>query len=241
MAKIRLDKYLAEMGCGTRSEVKAMIRKGRVTVDKKTVKAPETKIDTDAERVELDGSPVAYEEMAYYLLNKPAGVVSATRDGRQKTVLDLLPGKRRQDLFPVGRLDKDTTGFVLLTDDGAFAHDILSPKKHIPKTYHALVDGPITEQMERDFAQGIRIGPDQTLPASLKKLSSCERGDWGEVILREGLYHQIKRMFGVYGLKVLELKRVKMGRLPLDSDLKEGECRELTPEELRLVASREEE
>ena len=140
-----------------------------------------------------------------------------------------------------GRLDKDTTGFVLLTDDGAFAHDILSPKKHIPKTYHALVDGPITEQMERDFAQGIRIGPDQTLPASLKKISSCERGDWGEVILREGLYHQIKRMFGVYGLKVLELKRVKMGRLPLDSDLKEGECRELTPEELRLVASREEE
>ena len=147
----------------------------------------------------------------------------------------------RKGLFPAGRLDKDTTGFVLLTDDGAFAHDILSPKKHIPKTYHALVDGPITEQMERDFAQGIRIGPDQTLPASLKKLSSCERGDWGEVILREGLYHQIKRMFGVYGLKVLELKRVKMGRLPLDPTLKEGECRELTPEELRLVASREEE
>ena len=142
------------------------------------------------------------------------------------------------DLLSAGFI---ATGFVLLTDDGAFAHDILSPKKHIPKTYHALVDGPITEQMERDFAQGIRIGPDQTLPASLKKLSSCERGDWGEVILREGLYHQIKRMFGVYGLKVLELKRVKMGRLPLDSDLKEGECRELTPEELRLVASREEE
>ena len=135
MAKIRLDKYLAEMSCGTRSEVKAMIRKGRVTVDKKTVKAPETKIDTDAERVELDGSPVAYEEMAYYLLNKPAGVVSATRDGRQKTVLDLLPGKRRQDLFPVGRLDKDTEGLLLITNAGALAHNLLSPGKHVDKEY----------------------------------------------------------------------------------------------------------
>ena len=176
------------------------------------------------------------------MMNKPKGVVRASEDRHERTVVDLVPERLfRKGLFPAGRLDKDTTGFVLLTDDGAFAHDILSPKKHIPKTYHALVDGPITEQMERDFAQGIRIGPDQTLPASLKKLSSCERGDWGEVILREGLYHQIKRMFGVYGLKVLELKRVKMGRLPLDPTLKEGECRELTPEELRLVASREEE
>ncbi len=130
---------------------------------------------------------------------------------------------------------------MLITDDGEFAHDILSPKKHIPKTYHALVDGAITERMEADFAKGVRIGEDFTLPASLKKLSSTPQGDWGEVILKEGLYHQIKRMFGVYGLKVLELKRVQMGKLPLDPQLPEGACRELSEEELRLVASREEE
>ena len=176
------------------------------------------------------------------MLNKPKGVVSASEDKNQPTVVDLVPQNLwRKGLFPAGRLDKDTTGFVLITDDGEFAHDILSPKKHIPKTYHALVDGAITERMEADFAKGVRIGEDFTLPASLKKLSSTPQGDWGEVILKEGLYHQIKRMFGVYGLKVLELKRVQMGKLPLDPQLPEGECRELSEEELRMVASREEE
>ena len=129
---------------------------------------------------------------------------------------------------------------MLITDDGEFAHDILSPKKHISKTYHALVNGAITEEMTEGFAKGVTIGEDFTLPASLKKISSCEQGDWGEVILKEGMYHQIKRMFGAYGLKVLELKRVKMGALPLDPNLPEGKCRPLSPEELRLVAQREE-
>ena len=240
--KQRLDKAIAMQGALSRSEVKTLIRKGEVTVNGQVVKSADFGVDFDSDTIAVQGWELTLRQHLYLMMNKPKGVVSASEDRHERTVVDLVPERLfRKGLFPAGRLDKDTTGFVLLTDDGAFAHDILSPKKHIPKTYHALVDGPITEQMERDFAQGIRIGPDQTLPASLKKLSSCERGDWGEVILREGLYHQIKRMFGVYGLKVLELKRVKMGRLPLDPDLKEGECRELTPEELRLVASREEE
>lgn len=240
--KQRLDKAIAMQGALSRSEVKTLIRKGEVTVNGQVVKSADFGVDFDSDTIAVQGRELTLRQHLYLMLHKPKGVVSASEDRYERTVVDLVPERLfRKGLFPAGRLDKDTTGFVLLTDDGAFAHDILSPKKHIPKTYHALVDGPITEQMERDFAQGIRIGPDQTLPASLKKLSSCERGDWGEVILREGLYHQIKRMFGVYGLKVLELKRVKMGRLPLDPTLKEGECRELTPEELRLVASREEE
>ena len=240
--KQRLDKAIAMQGAFSRSEVKTLIRKGEVTVNGQVVKSADFGVDFDSDTIAVQGRELTLRQHLYLMLHKPKGVVSASEDRHERTVVDLVPERLfRKGLFPAGRLDKDTTGFVLLTDDGAFAHDILSPKKHIPKTYHALVDGPITEQMERDFAQGIRIGPDQTLPASLKKLSSCERGDWGEVILREGLYHQIKRMFGVYGLKVLELKRVKMGRLPLDPTLKEGECRELTPEELRLVASREEE
>ena len=177
----------------------------------------------------------------YLMLNKPKGVVSASEDKKLPTVVDLVPKELwRKGLFPAGRLDKDTTGFVLITDDGEFAHDILSPKKHISKTYHALVNGTITDEMVEGFAKGVTIGEDFTLPASLKKISSEEQGDWGEVILKEGMYHQIKRMFGAYGLKVLELKRVQMGKLPLDPNLEEGKCRELTAEELRLVSTRDE-
>lgn len=232
MAKIRLDKYLAEMGCGTRSEVKAMIRKGRVTVDKKTVKAPETKIDTDAERVELDGSPVAYEEMAYYLLNKPAGVVSATRDGRQKTVLDLLPGKRRQDLFPVGRLDKDTEGLLLITNDGALAHNLLSPGKHVDKEYFARVRGRVTQEDAVKFAQGVDIGDEKpTLPAELTILSSGEESEI-TLVIREGRFHQVKRMFEAVGKEVVYLKRLSMGSLRLPEDLACGAFRPLTQQEI---------
>ncbi len=239
--KQRLDKAVSMQGALSRSEVKTLIRKGEVTVNGQVVKDAGFGVDFDCDTVAVQGKALVLRQHLYLMLNKPKGVVSASEDKHEKTVVDLVPeALQRRGLFPAGRLDKDTTGFVLLTDDGVFAHDILSPKKHISKTYHALVDGPITEAMERGFAQGIQIGPDQTLPASLKKMSSCERGDWGEVVLREGLYHQIKRMFGVYGLKVLELKRVKMGLMPLDPNLKEGECRELTPEECKQIASREE-
>ena len=154
----------------SRSEVKTLIRKGAVTVNGQVVKAADFGVDFDSDTVQVQGKPLCLRMHLYLMLNKPKGVVSASEDKNQPTVVDLVPQNLwRKGLFPAGRLDKDTTGFVLITDDGEFAHDILSPKKHIPKTYHALVDGAITERMEADFAKGVRIGEDFTLPASLKK------------------------------------------------------------------------
>ena len=239
--KQRLDKAIAMQGSLSRSEVKTLIRKGAVTVNGQVVKNADFGVDFDNDTVAVQGKELSLSMHIYLMLNKPQGVVSASEDKKLPTVVDLVPKELwRKGLFPAGRLDKDTTGFVLITDDGEFAHDILSPKKHISKTYHALVNGTITDEMVEGFAKGVTIGEDFTLPASLKKISSEEQGDWGEVILKEGMYHQIKRMFGAYGLKVLELKRVQMGKLPLDPNLEEGKCRELTAEELRLVSTRDE-
>ena len=239
--KQRLDKAIAMQGSLSRSEVKTLIRKGAVTVNGQVVKNSDFGVDFDSDTVAVQGKELSLSMHIYLMLNKPKGVVSASEDKKLPTVVDLIPKELwRKGLFPAGRLDKDTTGFVLITDDGEFAHDILSPKKHISKTYHALVNGAITDEMVEGFAKGVTIGEDFTLPASLKKISSEEQGDWGEVILKEGMYHQIKRMFGAYGLKVLELKRVQMGKLPLDPNLEEGKCRELTAEELRLVSTRDE-
>ena len=239
--KQRLDKAIAMQGSLSRSEVKTLIRKGAVTVNGQVVKNADFGVDFDIDTVAVQGKELSLSMHIYLMLNTPKGVVSASEDKKLPTVVDLVPKELwRKGLFPAGRLDKDTTGFVLITDDGEFAHDILSPKKHISKTYHALVNGTITDEMVEGFAKGVTIGEDFTLPASLKKISSEEQGDWGEVILKEGMYHQIKRMFGAYGLKVLELKRVQMGKLPLDPNLEEGKCRELTAEELRLVSTRDE-
>ena len=239
--KQRLDKAIAMQGSLSRSEVKTLIRKGAVTVNGQVVKNADFGVDFDIDTVAVQGKEHSLSMHIYLMLNKPKGVVSASEDKKLPTVVDLVPKELwRKGLFPAGRLDKDTTGFVLITDDGEFAHDILSPKKHISKTYHALVNGTITDEMVEGFVKGVTIGEDFTLPASLKKISSEEQGDWGEVILKEGMYHQIKRMFGAYGLKVLELKRVQMGKLPLDPNLEEGKCRELTAEELRLVSTRDE-
>lgn len=239
--KQRLDKAIAMQGSLSRSEVKTLIRKGAVTVNGQVVKNADFGVDFDSDTVAVQGKELSLRTHIYLMLNKPKGVVSASEDKHLPTVVDLVPKELwRKGLFPAGRLDKDTTGFVLITDDGEFAHDILSPKKHISKTYHALVNGEITEEMIEGFAKGVTIGEDFTLPASLKRISSDEQGSWGEVILKEGMYHQIKRMFGAYGLKVLELKRVQMGKLPLDPSLEEGKCRELTAEELRLVSTRDE-
>lgn len=238
--KQRLDKAITMQGSLSRSEVKTLIRKGAVTVNGQVVKNADFGVDFDSDTVAVQGKELSLSMHIYLMLNKPKGVVSASEDKKLPTVVDLIPKELwRKGLFPAGRLDKDTTGFVLITDDGEFAHDILSPKKHISKTYHALVNGTITDEMVEGFAKGVTIGEDFTLPASLKKISSEEQGDWGEVILKEGMYHQIKRMFGAYGLKVLELKRVQMGKLPLDPNLEEGKCRELTAEELRLVSTRD--
>lgn len=239
--KQRLDKAIAMQGSLSRSEVKTLIRKGAVTVNGQVVKNADFGVDFDSDTVAVQGKELSLRTHIYLMLNKPKGVVSASEDKHLPTVVDLVPKELwRKGLFPAGRLDKDTTGFVLITDDGEFAHDILSPKKHISKTYHALVNGEITEEMIEGFAKGVTIGEDFTLPASLKRISSDEQGSWGEVILKEGMYHQIKRMFGAYGLKVMELKRVQMGKLPLDPNLEEGKCRELTAEELRLVSTRDE-
>ena len=239
--KQRLDKAIAMQGSLSRSEVKTLIRKGAVTVNGQVVKNADFGVDFDIDTVAVQGKELSLSMNIYLMLNKPKGVVSASEDKKLPTVVDLVPKELwGKGLFPAGRLDKDTTGFVLITDDGEFAHDILSPKKHISKTYHALVNGTITDEMVEGFVKGVTIGEDFTLPASLKKISSEEQGDWGEVILKEGMYHQIKRMFGAYGLKVLELKRVQMGKLPLDPNLEEGKCRELTAEELRLVSTRDE-
>ena len=178
--KQRLDKAIAMQGSLSRSEVKTLIRKGAVTVNGQVVKNADFGVDFDSDTVAVQGKELSLSMHIYLMLNKPKGVVSASEDKKLPTVVDLVPKELwRKGLFPAGRLDKDTTGFVLITDDGEFAHDILSPKKHISKTYHALVNGTITDEMVEGFAKGVTIGEDFTLPASLKKISSEEQGDWG--------------------------------------------------------------
>lgn len=162
MSKLRLDKYLADMGVGTRQEVKALIRKGRVAVDGITAKAPELKVDPDEAQVTVDGNSISYVKMEYWMLHKPAGVVSATEDRRDRTVLDLLSDAARKDLFPVGRLDKDTEGLLLITNDGALSHRLLSPKSHVSKVYEAVIDGKVTEEDRQAFAEGARHWGRQT-------------------------------------------------------------------------------
>lgn len=235
---IRLDKYLADMSVGTRQEVKKYIRQGRVKINEDIIKKPEYKIREDEDKVAFDGAPVAYETFEYYMLNKPAGVISATEDKRDKTVLDLIKEKKRKDLFPVGRLDKDTEGLLLITNDGALAHRLLSPKKHVDKCYYAEISGGVTEDDVRVFKERINIGtqeePEWTMPAELKIL---EKGTVSRIRLtiREGKFHQVKRMFLAVGKEVVYLKRERMGALVLDEELAPGEYRKLTDSELKSI------
>jgi 16S rRNA pseudouridine516 synthase len=225
---------LAHMGYGTRNEIKKMLRRGAVTVDGETVKSPELKVDPEASRVFVGAELVRYREFIYLMMNKPAGVVSAVRDEAQETVVDLL--EREYQIFhpfPVGRLDKDTEGLLFLTNDGQLAHRLLSPKKHVDKVYVAEVTEPVGEPDVAAFAEGIRLEDGICLPAGLRVLGEDPRR--AEVILREGRYHQVKRMFQSLGKEVLYLKRVAMGGVPLDESLQPGECRELTPEELSVL------
>ena len=233
--KLRLDKYLADMGIGTRTEVKRAISKGQIQVDGETVKRPERKIDTEKEQVFYRGKAVAYAEYEYYMLNKPAGVVSATEDRKDRTVLDLIGEKQRKDLFPVGRLDKDTEGLLLITNDGELAHRLLSPRKHVDKVYFARIDGKVTEEDVRNFEKGLDIGEDKlTLPAYLEILKSEEISEI-RLTIREGKFHQVKRMFHAVGKEVIYLKRLEMGGLVLDPKLALGEYRELTAQELNVL------
>lgn len=232
---IRLDKYLADMGLGTRSELKKMIRSGRVQIDGVPVKKPEEKVDIESQTVTLDGKNVAYQTMEYYMLHKPSGVVSATKDKKEKTVLDLIEGQKRKDLFPVGRLDKDTEGLLLITNDGTLAHRLLAPGKHVDKVYYAKIDGKVTKEDVIRFSEGVDIGDeDLTLPAKLEILTSAEES---QILLtiQEGRFHQVKRMFESVGKKVTYLKRMSMGSLILDENLKKGEYRPLTKEEIEKL------
>ena len=229
--KLRLDKYLADMSIGTRSEVKKLISKGLVTVNGITAKKPEIKIDTESDEVICEGKNVSYAEYEYYMLNKPQGVISATEDPNQSTVLDLIVSKRK-DLFPVGRLDKDTEGLLLITNDGKLAHRLLAPGKHVDKVYYARIDGCVTEEDVEAFKEGLDIGDDKkTLPGFLKILSSGEMSEI-ELTIHEGRFHQVKRMFQAVGKEVVFLKRLSMGNLFLDPKLGPGEYKELKKDEI---------
>ena len=232
---IRIDKYLADMGVGTRSEVKKYIRQGKVEVDHMVVKEPEQKVDIETQHITYMGQAIVYESFVYYMLNKPAGVVSATTDEKDKTVLDLIQDKKRKDLFPVGRLDKDTEGLLLITNDGELAHRLLSPKKHVDKVYYAKVEGAVTEEDQQMFAQGISIGDgEMTKPAKLEILVSDEISEI-RLTIQEGKFHQVKRMFQAVGKNVIYLKRLSMGSLQLDEQLGLGEYRLLTKEEIEQL------
>lgn len=232
----RLDKFLCSQSNLTRSEAGRAVRCGRVTVDGVVCRQAAQKIDPDKQTVAVDGKAVGYAEFVYWMLNKPAGILCVSRDPKAPTVVDLLPADaRRRGLFPAGRLDKDTHGLVLITDDGDFAHRMLSPRRHVPKTYHARLDKPWPADTPQQFAAGMTLGDGEVCkPAQVRLL---EDGDTplAEVILVEGKYHQIKRMFAAVGCHVDWLKRVRMGGLDLDESLAEGECRLLTAEEKEKV------
>lgn len=235
---MRLDKYLADMGEGTRQEVKKYIRRGSVTVNGELVRSPERKVD-ERDQICLDGREVSYAAEEYFMLNKPAGVVSATEDKRDRTVLDLIQYKKRKDLFPVGRLDKDTEGLLLITNDGALSHRLLSPRHHVDKTYYVEVQGYVTEETRAAFQRGVNIGTEEeplvTMPARLEILEAGQSLSRVRLTIREGKFHQVKRMFLSQGMEVSYLKRESMGSLRLDDSLAPGEYRPLTEHEIKRL------
>ncbi len=231
---MRLDKLLAAAGYGSRKEIKSMVREGLVSVNGSPVNDSALHVATEGDSVTVNGSPVSFREFIYLMLNKPAGCVSATFDNRDNTVLELVPENyRHYELFPVGRLDKDTEGLLLLTNDGKLAHELLAPKKHVPKTYFVRVDKMVEDQHLKHLAKGVILDDGyKTKPAVAKLLAA---GPPGEVALTivEGKFHQVKRMFKALGMNVIYLQRTAMGRVPLDPALSLGMMRELTPEELK--------
>ncbi len=231
---IRLDKYLADMEVGTRSEVKKYIRKGCASVNGEPIKKPEHKV-MEGDMVTFLGEEIIYTKEIYLMLNKPNGVVSATRDNYDTTVLELLDEIDTKDLFPVGRLDKDTEGLLIITNDGALSHRLLSPKRHVAKVYLAHVEGEVTDLDVDAFKEGIDIGEkNPTLPAGLEILESGNKSIV-HVTIEEGKFHQIKRMFHAVGKEVVYLKRISMGPIYLDENLELGEYRPLTDDELKLL------
>lgn len=229
---IRLDKFLSQMNIGTRSEVKTAVKKGKVCVNGIICKNPDIKIDETADEITYENQVVSYEKYVYYMLNKPAGVVSATKDNLDKTVMDLFHDVPLKDLFPVGRLDKDTEGLLLITNDGELAHNLLSPKKHISKMYRVITGDVITDLQINALEKGVDIGEDKmTLPAIVDKTGSNEIF----LTIYEGKFHQVKRMLKSVGNEVAYLERLKMGELMLDASLERGAYRKLTLEEIELL------
>lgn len=231
----RIEKVLANHTVYSRKEVKDFLHQGKISVNGKIVQKSGEKIDPEKDEIFLNQQKIITKEKIYLCLNKPKGYVSATRDEKEKTVLDLVPEKYyHKDLFPAGRLDKDTTGLMILTNDGDFAHNILSPNKHVKKTYQATIDIPLTQEMQEGFKNGVELNDGICKSAELKKVSTYE----AIVILKEGRYHQIKRMFAHYNATVLELKRIGMGNFSLPNNLEEGNIIELTDKELKQIEER---
>jgi 16S rRNA pseudouridine516 synthase len=233
---LRIDKMLANLGYGSRKEVKQLLKSGAVKVDDVVVKDPKQHVDTNKQSVTLNGEVIEYKEFIYLMMNKPQGVLSATEDSVGETVIDLLELEDQvYEPFPVGRLDKDTEGLLLITNDGQLAHRLLSPKKHVPKTYFAVIDQEVTHDDIKAFAEGVTLDDGyETKPGELKILKSGIHSDI-ELTITEGKFHQVKRMFEAIGKKVVYLKRISMGPLPLDETLELGEYRELTDEEIELL------
>lgn len=230
----RIDKVISVALNVSRNDAKSYIRKGLIAVNGKAVNNISVKVDEKKDVISFNGNPVQYNKFVYIMMNKPKGVISASEGKSEKTVVDILPQEmKRKNLFPAGRLDKDTTGFMLITDDGDFAHRILSPKNHIPKTYIAVLDKPFDDDIVKAFEKGIEFKNDVCMPAKIKALD--EENKVAQVTIKQGMYHQIKRMFLKYSITVLELKRIKMGALELDDSLAEGECRYLSDSELQLI------
>lgn len=235
MPRMRLDKLLAHLNCGSRKEVQAVIRAGRVQVNGATERDPAAKVDSDTAQVVLDGQTQQYQAQRYYMLNKPAGVITASRDARHDTVLDLFPEEMRRGLFAVGRLDKDTEGLLIVTDDGALSHALMSPSRHVEKVYEATVEGELLPDAEMRFEKGLTLKDGTVcLPAHLERLAG-NGAQRVRVILREGKYHQVKRMIAAVGGVVVQLRRVQLGGLQLDEALAEGAFRALTDQELMML------
>ncbi|WP_249226483.1 pseudouridine synthase [Alicyclobacillus mengziensis] len=237
---MRLDKVLGNLGIGSRKEIKEMARRGRITVNGNAAFDSASHVNPYVDVLEVDGERVVYRQYIYLLMNKPAGLISATEDSREQTVVSLLePEDEAFHPFPVGRLDKDTEGLLLLTNDGQLAHELLSPRKHVPKGYYARVAGRVSEADVRAFAGRIQLDDGYIcMPAELVILNVEEVSSEVEITIYEGKFHQVKRMFEAVGKTVLYLRRFRMGNLELDEDLPPGTYRELTIEELSLLRSR---
>lgn len=233
---MRLDKVLSNSGFGSRSEIRRLAKEGLIKVDGSIICEASMHVDPVKSKIEIKGTLLNYREFIYVMMNKPAGVISATSDNKLRTVIDLLPEELSCfDLFPAGRLDIDTEGMLLLTNDGRMAHDLLSPKKHVDKKYYAMIDGLVTDEDIKSFNEGLVLDDGYKTMSAELEIHKAGLSSEIELTLHEGKFHQVKRMFEAVGKKVTYLKRIQMGGLKLDDSLKPGECRELTAEEVELL------